>query len=848
MAWSRAPFLLAVVLLAALVVCAGAPDAWSAELAVRVVDGDGVELPDVVVSLLRVGPVPAAAGGGAAAVPPEAGAPGTAARPPYATTDLAGRASFPGLAPGIYRISFPGAGLDERWLLTPPAGDTVFTLPDARARAELTLVLPRGDRLVVTIESDESSDECASIRLVEQARGGEFAFAACSSREARRIVPPGRWTVTATGLKGATFESFALDGVTAPGTAGEFEVTAGGRTHELRLRYGTGCMVYGRARWNVGNSPPASVCARLVAPGPRLAAALAAGEKQPDHVCFPLFDSGNWLGQVADGTWTIAPEGERLIASEPPSATFECRANEIGNFDFELRARDEEETDKLYVKVVTAEGEPVGGAAVELFPIDSGPMEAAEPLALTQSVGREGVTVFLRTPLRELVAVAAHPVYGDGRLELGLRRGQVVLALERRATLDIQATGPDRKAFRGVAVTLDAEIDDPPRKTASPASAWRQAQAHRRAVTDATGRATLQGLRPGRWRALPAVTGPDAARWSVSILVAENERVPETVLDVPESGQIALAIRVLPATAINLRLGCDDHGKVPMRASVALLEPHADAPWRSTLPIGKIEAAKSLDGLALGGPQLDRLVAGPLPAGNFAIAIRPEGFDRWTFAPGTEDPARAGVLALNEGEALDLGAWELNCRPSILLVPEWRERGSDAPPDIARAEVAVDPAPVPAGATTPQPGTTPGHAPFRQPLLNALRLTDLAPGRFAASIAVTDRLLLPEGARPEGDGSAVALERGRELVRRVPFESLAGSLDVTSDAPAIRLVDANGATGRVADAGGERCLPRRPAPPGDLPRRSLPRCGVFAVIGASLGEVTISAGAVTAVP
>ncbi len=298
MAWSRARFRRIATVVVAISACAGACVAWSAELAVRVVDGDGVALPGVMLGLHPVGPVPGA------------GVPPSAARPPSTATDLAGRAAFSGLAPGIYRVSLPGSGLEERWLLTPPTDDTVVTLPDERAHAELTLVLPRGDRLVVTIETDESSSACASIQLVEQARGGEFPFAACSRQETRRIVPPGRWTVTASGEhSGAVFESLALDGVPAPGAVAEFEVTAGGRTHDLRLRYGSGCTVSGHARWNVGDSPPASVCARLVAPGPRLAAALAAGEKQPDHGCFPIAASGGWSGRWPTGPGRSRPRG-----------------------------------------------------------------------------------------------------------------------------------------------------------------------------------------------------------------------------------------------------------------------------------------------------------------------------------------------------------------------------------------------------------------------------------------------------------------------------------------------------------------------------------------------------------
>ncbi len=155
MAWSRAPFRRRRSSWSLISACAGACVAWSAELLVRVQDGDGVALPEWCVSLLRVGPVPAAAGGRgrgrAARRAPREPQRGRPTRPPT----WRGAPSFSGLAPGVYRVAFPGTGLDERWLLTPPAGDAVFTLPDERARAELTLVLPRGDRLVVTIETDE---------------------------------------------------------------------------------------------------------------------------------------------------------------------------------------------------------------------------------------------------------------------------------------------------------------------------------------------------------------------------------------------------------------------------------------------------------------------------------------------------------------------------------------------------------------------------------------------------------------------------------------------------------------------------------------------------------------------
>src|SRR5262249_54119388 len=131
-----------------------------------------------------------------------------------------------------------------------------------------------------------------------------------------------------------------------------------------------------------------------------------------------------------------------------------------------------------------------------------------------------------------------------------------------------------------------------------------------------------------------------------------------------------IAIRLLPAASGSARLACLDGGPLPELVSFRILPPPIMGDDREWHPDLDQDALLKGDHAVLKGRLRDGVVVGPLGSGSYAVAVRPEGFDRWTFVPGTEDPSRALPVTLEEGQTTDLGVLYIDCGPTIAVVPE----------------------------------------------------------------------------------------------------------------------------------------------------------------------------------
>src|SRR5204862_4298997 len=118
--------------------------------------------------------------------------------------------------------------------------------------------------------------------------------------------------------------------------------------------------------------------------------------------------------------------------------------------------------------------------------------------------------------------------------------------------------------------------------------------------------------------------------------------VEETTLAEGEKKDVVL--RLVPAAAITARLVCLDRGPLPEKAAVRVFPVAASGEDED--PASRKDAVLDRGDLILTGRDKDGLFVGPLPAGPHTMALRPDGFDRWTFPPGPEDPERATPLIL----------------------------------------------------------------------------------------------------------------------------------------------------------------------------------------------------------
>ncbi|MEE8526300.1 MAG: carboxypeptidase-like regulatory domain-containing protein [Thermoanaerobaculia bacterium] len=96
--------------------------------------------------------------------------------------------------------------------------------------------------------------------------------------------------------------------------------------------------------------------------------------------------------------------------------------------------------------------------------------------------------------------------------------------------------------------------------------------------------------------------------------------------------------------------------------------------------------------MILSGRGRDTFTAGPLEQGVYRLAVRPGGFDRWTWSFETHDPRDATDFQVDTADGdgvgtVDLGLFQLECGPTVDLLPSIAD-GADFP-DLEEIEVEV---------------------------------------------------------------------------------------------------------------------------------------------------------------
>jgi hypothetical protein len=164
---------------------------------------------------------------------------------------------------------------------------------------------------------------------------------------------------------------------------------------------------------------------------------------------------------------------------------------------------------------------------------------------------------------------------------------------------------------------------------------------------------TFAGLEAGEYR-----LGAQLLEGAVRQRMAWEGGEPTVVL--AERANEERFLRVLPAAAVTGHLVCDDGQAVPEQTWVRLVPGRTDMAEPDAV-------AEALD-----APVLARLLtlgtggsfeAGPLEPGSVRVMFQPAGFDRGTWALGTEVAKESAIVQITEVEPSELGKIQVHCGP-----------------------------------------------------------------------------------------------------------------------------------------------------------------------------------------
>ncbi len=807
------------------------------EVTVRVVDPDGKALADVLVAVRLV----------------ESRTSGVAASHYFAyiaprKTDLNGQATFPGLIPGIYATSI--TGLSDAYLMPPssPGSDSLqgqFTVRD-ESRLTVPIVLTRGSEVDVDVVSDIPEDPPYSFAFVEVVTGVRVARTLRQATKATLMLPVGRWRVEFAPPLGLVFRSLEIDGVTAPLASATLDIDEGGQRRFVTLTFSGPCFIRAHVASVGASGDLPSLIAKLTAPGPLTTAATSVGAPPLDPMWIPEeFALPTYDGWLPDGVWRITPTSDGLESSDPPFIDVDCTATPQHALEFEVRISDDgggrkRPEGKLVVTVKDADDNDLDGAFVEVYSKD-GMAQGDEPLTRRRTSadypGGPVKATFTGLPLDPLVVVAGHEKGIDASVSVPARDPnaqdqrwrQAAVRLGAGASIEVDALKPGDAPASGAVLKLDRDDRDAGvARVAAGASprikdpVLRALKAHRSARTDASGRAEIRAVEPGSYLAKASYGGSSDASYLVQVRESASEPVDTLPVHIAGTERKRLTIVFRKAASMIAALSCDDRGGLPLKIDARLLPAYRDAAWRTTLPLGElVDPLYKLGGLPLGGAESNRLRLGPLTPGSYGLAIRPQGFDRWSFAGGGDDPSRAMTLQLQEGQELDLGNWEIPCRPSILLVPRLVDDGTTPPPpdpkrqpDVSHATVTSTIAASSVRVDSDSAKRNSYRRPDSIPILRAMRLYGVPNEPITFGLQVRDRYLLPEKLSPAPNPLVLDLDRGRENVVQLQFEALAGTIDIAADAPAARAIFADGTITMIPHDGTTGLLRAGPLRPG----------------------------------
>ena len=728
--------------------------ARSATIEVTVRERDGGTLPGVGLSLL---PLPAAPG---MRWLPGQGAPVRSGRD--------GKARFDNVAAGSYRIGIMGSLKDPALVrpehnLLAPAPE--LTLVAADETLPFTLELWRGVPVTFEIEIWPGTRLWQGGHMVlRHAESGKTLEDIGTPRQDLPLnlaLVPGRWTATLEAAPGILLTGLTVAGEPLEGHEAVIDLVPFGKRAYASFHFEAPAQIEGRI------SPPrAGVRATLVQAGPWLVEVERRGGSSYNVVTAGTDANGLYLMDLPDGRWLVEPVSPALVSSSPESVALALAPLDVGHADFAVVTGNWVPGDYVEVTVFSPPGQRVEGGVVAAWRL--GDDANATPPLHVEHANKGGSALFRDLGKGGYRFRAWHADFVDGETSVpnieAFKDRAVTIKLKPGAAIHGFVTDANGKGKVGASFSIEREqaFDPPLVDAALMAKKRRQI-----VVSDATGHVWARGLYPGRYRL--RVTADKARAASIVRLTHDGRFVDELSLDVSGEETVEFTARVIKAATLSGRFVCDDDSAVPRLVDLRVVPAALASEDEAAALAG---ASLATDGLVLGGKLVDTLTAGPVVGGTWLVAVRPAGFDRWTWVYGGESPAEASVVKVEDGDVADLETIVVPCAPLVELVA----RVPDGQPALDLREAKVD----------------------------ARWHTDRAKGRLSIE-ARGDRLRL--GAAPEGDvevevtlvhpyvlpsGSVTAkarlhLERGRRAPLVAELKGVGGAIEVRGEGVAARL-------------------------------------------------------------
>jgi len=606
-----------------------------------------------------------------------------------AITDSEGHAVFSGFRPGTYGV-VPGP-LSDPLLVSAeeptPGGIQAVTLLGESDTARVSLNFVRGVRVVIRVTLDGGPwPNSMGVAFRGTPGSGRAWVPVPESGPAELTLRPGHYeailkkpaTVVVTG---ATVGRTAVDAEAVP-----LDLSRPGEAVTVTWALSAPCRIHGTVRSDKKPRPGVHVEAKLIEGGPWVQMLQRRNVYPYVTGLGDLDEQGEYSIQLPPGRWTVLPVGDDLIESVPASLEVAVADGEEGRADFVVREKGADPARALRVRVVDPGGNPIVGANVGVW-TEPGPTGEARFVS-ADFTGRESAEVVFRE-----IAAGTYRVAGGREGFVGTElattfdpdaagTGTVTLVLHHGATL--QAFASDREGKPAPGVSLELEREEAKRELGRLRYILDGGVSGRKDVANASGHLLIAGLAPGRYRARAFLPEAEVGDRLVTIGRGGEDRGSATEIAIDGEERVDLALHVVQAGKLIATLACTDGGPLPHDVTVRVLGlpgegDHEDdnAPWAGTvIPLATV---------ALKGPKGDQIEIAPLDRGEYRLAVKPDGYGLWTWAPGTERRADAGLMNVERGETASAGRVSIRCGAGVRIV--LRAKSEEPVPDLGPSRV-----------------------------------------------------------------------------------------------------------------------------------------------------------------